>query len=457
MEIANKSILKKALAAAICIIVFFSAIVVKADIDPNASYPVDNDSWQDWPAADAIYGKTAILMDIDTGTILYSKGADAQRYPASITKVMTALLVAENVSMEDRLIMSEASLADAYDGSSNIHPVVGESFSIYEALEMLLVKSANDVATELAIKVSGSVEAFADLMNYRAAELGCTNTHFTNANGLEDPAHYTSAMDMALIMRMAIQYPVLTEIMSLNSVVIPATEFSEGRMYYNHNYLIDPSSDYYYPSCLGGKTGYTDEARSTLVCYASRDGMNLIGVVMGAPESGTNASDMIQLFEYGFNNFYHVNPFEGIPGAEGTALTIPNHLSADNIQHTDTVADGTAVITFSLGDHAINTFSVPEDTYNSFLIARGEYQPETDNNTESVIGSESASLNYEAIKVPEHVNDSHVKIVLYIIIIVLIAAIILCIVIIKNKRKADRIRQKKKSNKSKNNRQEISK
>lgn len=279
--------------------VLFAAPVL-AEVDLNAEYDTESNNWEDWPEGPSLWGQTACLMDVETGKVMFAKGANAERYPASITKVMTAIIVLENCGLDDIVTMTETGLADAYWESSNINPVLGEQFTVQQCLEMLLVKSANDVATQLAEFTSGSVEAFAEAMNEKAASLGCQNTHFANASGLEDENHYTSAYDMCLIMREALTHDTITDIWAMPYVEIPATEFSEPRLYESHVYLMQQDNPYYYEYCFGGKTGYTDISLSTLVCAAEKDGVVLVGAVMGAPDTGTNAEDMVDLFNYGY-------------------------------------------------------------------------------------------------------------------------------------------------------------
>jgi len=287
-----------------------SAFTVKAEVDPYADYPTESDSWENWPIGPDLWGRAACLMDMDTGAVLFAKGGQEAMYPASITKVMTAIIVMDNCDPNGIVTMTETGLADAYAESSNIQPVLGEQFTVDQCLQMLLVKSANDIASQLAEYTAGSVAAFADMLNYEAEMLGCVNTHFTNASGLEDDNHYTCAYDMCLIMREALRYKKFCEIIAMPDIVIPATEYSDTRIYEGHVYLRQ-EGDYYYDGCLGGKTGYTDISQSTLVCAAERNGRTLIGTVMGAPDTGTNAWDMIALFDYGFTYFNDVDLTRG--------------------------------------------------------------------------------------------------------------------------------------------------
>ena len=234
------------------------------------SQAADTDSIKGWPAGPNIEGESAVLMDAVTDTVLYSKNADNKLYPASITKIMTALLVCENLDMNDSLTMSEAAAYGIEAGSSTIYAETGEVFTVEQAVMALMLESANEMALALAEKTSGSVKKFVELMNQRAAQLGCKHTHFNNPNGLHDEKHYTTASDMMKIAKAA-WYKMLA------------------------------GQSYAYDGVLGGKTGYTTNAGNTLVTYAKRGNSILIAVVL----SSTNGAfpDTASLLDYGFNNF----------------------------------------------------------------------------------------------------------------------------------------------------------
>lgn len=444
------NILGKILIFILCGLVFISnSVAVFAEVDTSAEFAVDSDYWTYWPQAETITGKTACLMDADTGTILYSKGLDAQRYPASITKLMTALIVAENCSLDDQVTMTETGMADAYAGSSNCNPQLGEVFTVKECLELLLIKSANDIASQLAEHTAGSVQNFATMMNEKAILLGCTNTNFVNASGLEDSNHYTSARDMALIMRAAIQNDTIREIMGMPSCTIPATNMSDERYYTTHNLLMQPDSGYYYEGCLGGKTGYTDISQSTLVCYAQRNDMTLIGVVMGAPETQSNASDMITLFDYGFNNFYRS---EAVPGASclsGGTVTLPYGLDASQLTLTATDNGENKDFTLTVDDHIIGRGSMTAIEYSRITgesIESSSTVQETSSGTSQTAASTSGSTINDTESTDSVIaKDSSAKSpVLYVIMIILGIAILIGIIYIIQKNRKQKRRKRKK-------------
>ena len=163
----------------------------------------DTDAIAGWPAGPKIEAEAAVLMDLTTDSVLYSKNADEQLYPASITKIMTALLACENLDTKQKITMSQEAAFGIESGSSSIYADTDEVFTVEQALMALMLESANEIALALAEEVSGSVKKFTELMNQRAVQLGCTNTHFNNPHGLPDETHYTSASDMAKIAKAA--------------------------------------------------------------------------------------------------------------------------------------------------------------------------------------------------------------------------------------------------------------
>ena len=250
-----------------------------------------------------------ILIEAKSGAVLYAHDADTAYYPASITKIMTALLVLENCDLDDIVTFSYRATHELEVGSSSIARTEGEQLSVRECLYALLVASANEVAQALAEHVSGSFEEFAVLMNKRAEELGCTGTHFSNPSGLNDPNHYTTCRDMALILRAAIAHPDFLEIASTTSHVIPATnKHSEPIGVFMKHELLRGSDKYEYARC--GKTGYTSLAGYTLATYASKDNIDLICITLNCESSEQRSSATKALFDYGFSNFNIFNVIE---------------------------------------------------------------------------------------------------------------------------------------------------
>ena len=264
--------------------------------------PADTDSIEGWVPGPQIEGESAVLMDMITGTILYSKNADKAQYPASITKIMTALLGSESLKATDKFAMSETAAHGITDTqSSSIYADTGEEFTVEQALMAVMLQSANEMTLAIAEQTSGSVKKFVELMNLKARQLGCTNTHFNNPNGLPDEKHYTTANDMAKIARAAWFNPAFRKYCTTGYYEIPATnKFSETRYLLNHHKMMGGPA-YAYDGDIGGKDGYTEAAGNTLVTFARRGNMYLVSVVMQSINGAY--SDTKSLLDYGFNNF----------------------------------------------------------------------------------------------------------------------------------------------------------
>lgn len=250
-----------------------------------------------------------ILINQDDGRVLASNGADERKYPASTTKIMTAILAIENLDMQGTSTVSNNAVMSISWDSSKLGLYEGETFSNYDLTAGMMVASGNDAANVLAEAVSGSVEAFIGLMNEKAAALGCTGTHFSNAHGLTDENHYTTVSDMAKIACYAMANETFRSMVSLKSFELPTTDKCSDRRYFiNTNNLLtkERTADYYYSPATGIKTGYTDAALHCLVGSAEKDNVRLISVVLGASNiNGVNMAypDTKALFEWGFENF----------------------------------------------------------------------------------------------------------------------------------------------------------
>ena len=254
--------------------------------------------------------KAAYIAEPITGKVIYEKNAHEKMYPASTTKILTALVVLEKCQLTDKAIVSKNAINLVPSGYSNAKLQAGEELSISDLLHALLIPSANEAANVLAEHVSGSVEAFAELCNNRAKELGCETVHFVNPNGLHNEEHYCSAYDLYLIAKECQKYEAFNEIVKTKSFILPATKIypKQDRTFQNTNSLILPnSSSYYYPYCTGIKTGHTTPAGECLVASSSHNNINLISVVLGG---GTNSKglnerfyDTKQLFDFTYNNY----------------------------------------------------------------------------------------------------------------------------------------------------------
>ena len=264
--------------------------------------------------------RNAILLDATYDEVLYDKGAYEKVYPASITKVMTALLVLEAVDAGqltlDTPITATAEALEVPKDSSTAKIQVGDTYTLEQYLYCLLLPSGNEVAQILAITVDGSIEAFVDHMNRRAEELGCLGTHFANPHGYHDDNHYTTAYDITRYMKAAMEYDLFQTILTSPNYTLPANGVSEERIIRNTNALTSnwTYTDYLYGPGTGGKTGTTDEAGNCLVETAQKGAMSLISVILGAEEVDLGNGDVdhrqfsetIKLLDWGFDNFQRV-------------------------------------------------------------------------------------------------------------------------------------------------------
>lgn len=276
---------------------------------------------------------SAIVFNRNTGKILYEKNAHEKKYPASTTKIMTAILTLENCNLDDKATVStQATILPAGYISANLQP--GEVLTIDELLHLLLIISSNDAANVLAEHIAGSVNNFADMMNNKAKEIGCLNTHFVNANGAHNINHYSTAYDLCLIANYAMNNNVFRQLVSTASYTVPATNKYQERELFNTNLLIQKNNKktktkniYYYELATGIKTGYTDFAKNCLVASAKKDDVEFISVVLGASSSETDNnsqrfSDSKDLLKTAIENYslYNIGNINDIV----TTVKIPN-------------------------------------------------------------------------------------------------------------------------------------
>lgn len=258
------------------------------------------------PAPDfSVSAEGAVLIDSKTGKILYGKNENQKLYPASTTKIITAIIAIENCKPTDKITASYDAVMSLPSGYANAAIQPGETLTFQELLDMFLIHSANEIGTIFAEHIAGSVENFAILMNKKATEIGCKNTHFTNPSGIHDEQHYSTAYDMALIAKYCMKNTTFRNTVAKTSCTIEATEKYEKRYFKNTNDLINPSSDYYYEYAIGTKTGYTSQAKRCLIATSLKDNLELITVILGSQSSkpDTRYLDTINLFKYGFSNY----------------------------------------------------------------------------------------------------------------------------------------------------------
>lgn len=287
----------------VCLFSFTFSPLQATENAPSVTSPINTQSTEE--KTPTIAAESAILIDANSKTVLYEKNGYSKQYPASITKLMTALLAIENLNPNDTITFSHDAIFGIERGSSHIGLDVGEQITVDQALHGLLLMSANEVANGLAEAVSGSIENFAGRMTLRAKELGAKNTNFMNPHGLHDPNHYTTAYDMALIGSYLAYNDYFLDIMQDTTYQIPPTNLvNETRYLYQQHSMVNPTKNpiYYRKDVIGGKTGFTDQARHTLVTMARRGDTTLVAVVLKS-EKATLYTDTAALLDYGFDSY----------------------------------------------------------------------------------------------------------------------------------------------------------
>lgn len=303
---------------------------------------VDSNGIEGWARGPHIYSEAGIVMDIDSGAILYAKNIDNPHYPASITKILTGLVALENNELTETVTITQEDYSFLKRGDNHIGLKNGEIISMEDALHGTLLASGNEVAHALGSNTEGGYENFLVLMNEKAKELGCKNSHFTNSHGLHDKEHYTSARDMALIGAAAFKNEDFRRITRTKLYTIPTTNVTdETRSFENHHKMLFDWRSQYYEYCVGGKTGYTDNALNTLVTFATKDDVNLVSVVLRTHGSGNTYVDTRAMMDYAFDKFAKVpvtldmvdaTGLESI--AENAYVMLPEGITFDQLEST---------------------------------------------------------------------------------------------------------------------------
>lgn len=325
--------------------------------DTVAASAISTNDIAGWPQGPDITSTAAVIMEDSTNTTLYAKNMDQVLYPGATVKVMTTLLALENTQLSDQVTMTATGVSGVTDGGANISAQIDEIFTVEQCLYAIMLASANDVALQLAEHIGGSVDGFVQMMNSRAAELGCTNTVFTNPTGLPDENQHTTAHDMALIMKAAADNESFQTIASTASYTIPATNVSGGDRVLTNNFsMLTNNNAAYYQYCTGGREGYTEASGSTLVCSAQKNGITLIAVVLQGT-SGTTATEAASLLNYGFDNFNMLslgdNDFNMLSGGD---VYVPVGTTADALTTQDgEVQDGQYSRQFLFGGTVVGT------------------------------------------------------------------------------------------------------
>ena len=381
----------------------------------------------------------AILMEATTGRVLYSHNCHARRYPASTTKILTALVVLENCRLDD--VVTVPKEAVGMEGSS-IYLSLGERLTVEELLYGLMLRSGNDAATALAIHTAGSIDAFAVLMNKKAEELGCMDSSFVNPSGLPSTQHYTTAYDISLFMKAALEYDLFRQIIDTPSYTLPATDKSGERLFFNTNGLISNLyyAGYIYDPCIGGKTGSTDEAGRCLVSAAESGDTLLISVILGSGpvevEGYENLrqgqfTESIKLLKHGFNNFERVTITKGSEPVDKVAVTLSRQ--ADEVM---VKPQGSITRTLPKGlnvediESEINLFSetveAPVEAGQVLGTMKLSYEGEVYGTLDlvAVTSVERSELLYKKNQFIDFFQQFHVKLILVVILLVVIALVL---------------------------------
>ena len=310
----HKGLANLLLSSVLCSTMFLSSTTVYADVDYEAemesrkSLPIQSNEIIGWPEGPAIGAESAILMEMNTHTVLYAKNINEKMFPASTTKILTCLLAAQNCDLNDKVTFSKAAVYEVPRDGSNMGIDEGEIITLEQAMYGVLVGSANEAASAVGEHVAAclgkepTANAFATIMNEKAKELGCKNTHFVNANGLYDDNHYTTAYDLALIGCEFFNNEILCKMSSTPNYNIPPTSTQPDDIWVNSKNKLLKGRELSYPYLLGSKTGFVSQSRQTLVSGAEKDGMKLVCVVF-KEETPYQFEDTVKLFQYGFENF----------------------------------------------------------------------------------------------------------------------------------------------------------
>ncbi len=348
---------------------------------------VQTNKLKEWPQGPGIYGDAGIVMDAETGAVLYGKNIDQQEYPASITKLLTALLAFEYCDMTEDVVITAESLTCLGDGYASIGLKEGNVISMEQALYAMLLASSNEVAYavgETVAKTQGEdYQWFIDEMNRKVEELGGTNSHFVNTNGVHEEDHYTCARDMALIAKELFDYPEFFTICQTTSYTIPASATTEEHIFQQKHEMLVPGYSDYYEYAVGGKTGYTTEANNTLVTMADNGEMKLVCVTLKV-FPGHVYSDTKALLDYGFSNFQHmaidVDGSQGIEKILDTAsVTIPSGFELSSLKsdlEQVTGGNSTAILSYTYEDNPVGRLQVQVDKGASFEEAGAQEEEE---------------------------------------------------------------------------------
>lgn len=406
-----------------------------------------------WPKMPKVEAPSICVMEISTGTILFEREMDEVNYPASITKIMTALLAIENTKLDEIVTFSQDAVYKNEGDTSHIWRDIGEEMTMEECLYGMMLESANECAWAIGEHIGGTMENFTKMMNDRAESLGCTNTHFQNPNGLPDEDHWTSAHDMALIAAEAYKNETFRIIVGSKSYTIPPTNkhVDETPLHNHHKmlYAFRGDASYLYDFCTGGKTGYTNAAGNTLVTYAEKDDMPIVCVVM-REKTPYHYTDTQKIFDYCFEHFkllkvadYETDntldqgrkPFAGID--ENAMVVVPSDVSFSKLNtkiiYDSSDEDVLGTLQYSYADHIVGQADVrmneiePESyqfTENVRTAVDGP-QPEGDEPEEKDSGDKKKDEKTKLHSINIEINARNIAIAAGILVVLILLAVLL--------------------------------
>ena len=395
--------------------------------------PVQTNELEGWPQAVGTYGDAAIVMDAESGAILYAKNMDKQEYPASITKLLTALLVYEYDAMNLSVEITPECQECLGLGYAHIGSDVGDILTMDQAMHAMLLASSNDIAYaigETIAKSQGEDYAwFIERMNQRCKELGGVNSNFINTNGVFDESHYSCALDMALIGKELFKYPEFFEVCQTLQYTIPASANSEEHVFQQKHEMLVPGYSAYAEYVVGGKTGYTTEAQNTLVTMADNGEMQLVCVVL-YEYPGYVYTDTKALLDYGFDNFERVSlkgereldSLDGLP--DTISATLPAGIKENDLE-LDIFGDAANVrVTYTYEGHQVASYGAKSNGMNTSSVEVHEANQEE---------AEDSGLG-KIIKI---------AIIAVVIVFILLMTVILYVKAQRRKRRRERMRRRR--------------
>ena len=390
----------------------------------------------------SIQSEAAILIESSTGKVIYSKNGEERKFPASTTKILTAIIAIESCSLDEMATVSEYAVTSIPSGYTNANIQVGETLSVKDLLYALMLASANEAAVILGEHISGSYEEFVNLMNEKAKSIGCTNSHFMNGNGMHDDNHYTTAHDLALIAQYAMKNETFRQIVATTSYTLPATKLYpyNDRTFKNTNSLIivnnnDVENNYYYPYAIGIKTGFTTPAGNCLVAAANNNGLEFISVILGSPDKDTRYVDAINMFNFAFNNY----SFMKLQAKSNSITTINIENGTNDTKSLELLINSDVNVLANLDNR--NTAREPKINLKENLSA-----PISKGDVDGTVTYSLDGLSYTADLIASHDVEEKNNNLFNIIIKILFIGIIVLIVLgllIKRKFKMDKIKYKR--------------